>query len=58
MPRKGRVSEAAYKAICDTKEEAQELINKYILPLYAVAMDKIKNMANEGEGDLYYWEKK
>jgi hypothetical protein len=56
MPRKGRVEDAAYKAVCDTKEEAQELINKYILPFYIKAIEKIKDMAEKGEGSLYYWD--
>jgi hypothetical protein len=55
MPRRGRIAEEAYKAICDTREEVEEIINKHILPLYNKAIDKIKNMAKEGRGDLYYW---
>jgi hypothetical protein len=35
-----------------TKEEIQEAINKYVVPLYEIALDNLKNGCNN-----YYWEK-
>jgi hypothetical protein len=55
MPRKGIIKESSYKVVCDTREEIEEIINKFILPFYTNAINKLKNMAKEGRGSLYYW---
>jgi hypothetical protein len=51
MPRKSHVSSGAYRLVADTKEEILELIQKHVVPLYEIALAKIKT------GELYYWDK-
>ena len=50
MPRKEAVCEG-YELIADTKEEIMEYINKYVVPLYEVALKKLKAC-----GENYYWQ--
>jgi hypothetical protein len=58
MPRRASLAEDcdAYFIVADTKEEIAELIEKYILPLYRVAIEVLTDMAATGKGHLYYWE--
>ena len=53
MPRKGMASEMEYHLEADTKQEIMDCINKYVIPLYEVALKKLKET-----GELYYWEQK
>lgn len=56
MPRKGAVSESAVSAFAKDKETIQKAMNKYIIPLYQTALNKLNKMAETGKGDLYYWD--
>jgi hypothetical protein len=49
MPRKCHVSDDMYEVIGDSKEEVMLEVNKYVIPLYEIALRNIKN------GTLYYW---
>lgn len=51
MPRKNLISECQYKYLADNKEELVELVRKYVVPLYEVAVARLKDA-----GELYYWE--
>lgn len=51
MPRKDRVASDVYSVEADSEKEIQEIVQKFIVPLYEVALNKLKT----GK-DLYYWE--
>ncbi len=51
MPRKEIIG-SGYRLVADTKEEILELVNKHVVPLYAIALSEIQT------GTLYYWNEK
>jgi hypothetical protein len=51
MPRKEYCG-GNYRLEADTKEEIMELIRKYVIPLYEVALENLKE-----RGENYYWER-
>ena len=53
MPRRGRVSDCAYKVGANTEQELVELVQKHIVPLYEAALHNLKTT-----GGNYYWEKR
>lgn len=57
MPRKGRVSEDAYKAIAPQRETLVNLIHQHWLPLYCRAVEILTEMkpGRYGAASLYYW---
>ncbi len=56
MPRKARLSGEGAYIVWGTKEELQEIIRKYIIPLYQVALKILKGISNgNGFTHLYYW---
>lgn len=50
MPRKERVTEGAYKIKAKTKEDILKAVNKYVVPLYWLAVNNLTHT-----GKLYYW---
>lgn len=56
MPRRGRVEEGAIEVYAKEKKFLQDAVEKYILPLYQVAVSKLHKMISTGEGNLYYWD--
>lgn len=52
MPRKSMVSEGEYTHEADTREELEKLVQKYVTPLYEVALSELKS-----KSELVYWEK-
>ena len=50
MPRKERITESSYKIKAKTKEDILKAVNKYVVPLYWIA---VNNLINTGK--LYYW---
>lgn len=55
MPRKGFSTESAYKAYADTEQELQDLVRKYVQPLYEAALWNVQNISTTVS--QYYWEK-
>lgn len=53
MPRKNYIAEEGYKYVADTRLELEELVRKYVVPIYEAALNRLKE-----RGDLYYWERK
>lgn len=51
MPRKERAHQSAYQYAADSRQELVELVRKYVVPLYEVALAELKEF-----GTLYYWE--
>lgn len=51
MPRKEHVSEGMYCLKAKSKDDLIKVINKYVVPLYEIALKKLKTT-----GELYYWE--
>ena len=51
MPRKEYVNGSSYKIKAKTKEDILLAINKYVIPLYEIALKNLKET-----GKLYYWE--
>ena len=56
MPRKQTIVGYAAEALSDNKEELQELIKKYVVPLYESALRKLKGMVSGDCDNFYYWE--
>ena len=55
MPRRCGVASGVY-LVFGTREELQDLVKKYILPLYQMAIQKIDTMINSPSGgQFYYW---
>ena len=52
QPRRCSIVIGCYVYRAETKEELLELVQKYIIPLYRVALEKLGK-----EGELYYWNK-
>ena len=51
MPRKAMIDSCKYEIEADTKEHIIAAVNKYVVPLYANALEKLKT-----SGELYYWD--
>ena len=56
MPRKCLATEGAYCVASDNKEELIELVKKYILPFYQVAIKNIEGIIGGQVDCQYYWE--
>jgi len=54
MPRKG-LGEGAYRVTAPTREALVEVVRRYILPLYEVAMANLTAMIAGTNDKLYYW---
>jgi hypothetical protein len=52
MPRKGYSGDCMYEIKAPTKEDILKVLQKYVVPLYEIALDNIKNT-----GKNYYWQK-
>lgn len=57
MPRKQLVIDCVHEIWADNISELQELVKKCVLPLYEIAVEKLKNIGNGTDDTLYYWEK-
>ena len=55
MVRKGRISDGGYRATAPTREALVEIVRKYIVPLYEVAMANLAAMIDGTNDSLYYW---
>ena len=55
MPRRNRIEGAAIRVYSKNRESLQKAVEKYIIPFYKLALDKVTKIAKEGQGDLYYW---
>lgn len=58
MPRKNFATYCAYLVIADTREELIELVTKYILPLYTMAVQLLNGMVDGTNDSLYFWAEK
>lgn len=56
MPRKDNVEEDALLVYSDNKEELQQLVKQYILPLYQNAITQLNGIINGTNDSLYYWD--
>lgn len=52
MPRKNMIQSEVYLVKSNKKETLEALVQKHIVPLYEIALSKLKT-----ESSLYYWEK-
>lgn len=52
MPGKSRVKEGVYCVIAEKREILQELVKKYVVPLYQNAIDNLNR-----SGENYHWNK-
>lgn len=55
MPRKGRASESAYEITAPTREALVEVIKKFIIPLYQIALANLEGIIAGTNDSLYYW---
>jgi hypothetical protein len=55
MPRKCLASDGAYKAVAPTREALVEMIRKYVVPLYEIAVLNLQMMIENRNDSLYYW---
>lgn len=55
MPRKAMVAETSYEYVGDNREELAALIEKYIKPLYEIAITQLNNIVSGAGKCLYYW---
>lgn len=56
MSRKGRESDSGYKAVAPTREALVKVIEKYIMPLYKIAILNLQTMIDGTNDSLYYWD--